>query len=852
MASSRILGPDGQPFELDALHEEVSAPSTTGIRQVWHGSVANNLTPQRLARILSAAADGDAHQYLTLAEEMEERDMHYASVLGTRKLAIVGLQVRVDSASDDKEDIRRADAVRELIDAAEFSELCSHLVDALGKGYAVSEIVWDRSGKEWMPKYHDRDPRFFNYDRATGRELRLLDEQDAFNGLPLGPFKFIVHQPRIRSGLPIRGGLARLAAPSYMCKSWSWKDWMAFADIFGLPMRIGRYGPNTTEPDIRKLINAIANLGSDAAAAIPDSVKIEFQQAAQVGGAGDFFEKLVTFWDKQVSKGVLGQTMTADDGASLSQARVHNDVRMDLLEADARTLSNTLNRHLVHPFVSLNFGQDRKFPKLTIVTPEVDNTAALVDAVNKLVPLGLRVEQSVMRDKLNIPDPAEGGELLAQPVTALPVPPAGVDIDPAEPAVAAVAGDVQSAALNGAQVTALRELLNAAARKEIPLETARAMIAASFPTLTEVQIGQMVDPLRNFELPEPVAPPAPALNVETLASAIRRAMNNEPAPAPADPIYLGVEVLARAVDPMVQTWVDVMREQAEQAGSFDAFVAWLDERAPQVLSTELATRQIAQGMAVVNLAARADIQRQLEEEIGGGMAESLNAEQAGGGIINRGWQPAAEYFLRKINVPTARWDDLWQEQHARAFSVAGAMRADLLADLRAAVAEAVEGGGSYDQFHQRFEEIVARRGWTGWTGEGTEAGRAWRTRTIYQTNLSTAQAAGRYTQMTDPATLEHMPYWQYRHNTVNNPRAAHKAWDGLVLRWDDPWWNEHYPPNDWGCNCDVRPVSDRMLRRMGKAGPDRAPEPGPGDPPPEWAYHVGRAPGAGAAGRGGP
>lgn len=88
---------------------------------------------------------------------------------------------------------------------------------------------------------------------------------------------------------------------------------LAFADIFGLPMRVGRYGPNASQGDIDKLIYAIANLGSDAAAAVPDSVKIEFQQAAQVGGAGDFFDKLVTFWDKQVSKGVIGQTMTADD-----------------------------------------------------------------------------------------------------------------------------------------------------------------------------------------------------------------------------------------------------------------------------------------------------------------------------------------------------------------------------------------------------------------------------------------------------------------------------------------------------------------------------------------------------------
>lgn len=417
MKTSRILGPDGQPIQLDALTEELSAPSLTGIRQVWHGSVASNLTPHRLSNILTAAAQGDAHDYLTLAEEMEERDMHYASVLGTRKLALVGLDVRVESVTDTAEDVRRADAVREIVDTAEFGELIAHLVDALGKGYAVAEILWDRSGRTWWPTFAERDPRFFRFDRDTGQELRLLDEANTSDGLPLPPFKFIAHRPRIRSGLPIRGGLARLAAPAYMCKAWTWRDWMAFADIYGLPMRVGQYGPSATKDDIGKLMAAVANLGSDAAAVMPESVNIQFEQAANVAGAGDFFDKLAAFWDKQISKGVLGQTMTADDGASLSQAQVHQIVRLDIMTADARALSNTLQRELVKPFLDLNHGPG-SYPRISVVVPKPDNTSALVDALQKLVPLGLSVEQSVVRDKLGIPDPDAGADVLKTPAMA--------------------------------------------------------------------------------------------------------------------------------------------------------------------------------------------------------------------------------------------------------------------------------------------------------------------------------------------------------------------------------------------------------------------------------------------------
>ena len=420
---SRIVGPDGEPIQYEVLEEEISAGGITGIRQIWHGSVASNLTPQRLASILSSAVDGDARDYLTLAEEMEEKDLHYASVLSTRKLALSGLTIRVDAFSDDAGDVKIADAVRELVAEPMFYDAVFDLTDALGKAYSVCEIIWDRSSKPWRPiRLVHRDPRFFQFDRETGQELRLLDDVDPSNGIPMAPFKFIVHRPKIRSGLPIRGGLARLAAPGFMCKAWSWKDWMAFADVFGMPMRVGTYGPNAKEADIRKLMSAVANLGTDAAAVISESTKITFEAAPNTAGAADFFEKLATWWDKQISKGVLGQTMTADDGSSLSQAKVHNDVRLDLLQADARALSATLNRDLVRPFVDLNFAGGR-YPTLVVVVPEPEDTKALIDAVTRLVPMGLRVEESVMRDKLGIPDPAEGKGvvLLAAPKQEAPV-----------------------------------------------------------------------------------------------------------------------------------------------------------------------------------------------------------------------------------------------------------------------------------------------------------------------------------------------------------------------------------------------------------------------------------------------
>ncbi len=91
--------------------------------------------------------------------------------------------------------------------------------------------------------------------------------------------------------------------------------------------------------------------------------------------------------------------------------------------------------------------------------------------------------------------------------------------------------------------------------------------------------------------------------------------------------------------------------------------------------------------------------------------------------VNYGSLPFAEAlaFLRgKLNLPTERWDDLTGAAHDRAFVVAGAMQADLLMDLRAAVEKAIEQGTTLETFRQDFKKIVADRGWTGWTGEGSK------------------------------------------------------------------------------------------------------------------------------------
>jgi hypothetical protein len=176
------------------------------------------------------------------------------------------------------------------------------------------------------------------------------------------------------------------------------------------------------------------------------------------------------------------------------------------------------------------------------------------------------------------------------------------------------------------------------------------------------------------------------------------------------------------------------------------------------------------------------------------------------------------FFRRKLGnqLPTNAWTDIWNEAHDHAFVVAGANRADLLSDLAGAVDKAISKGATLEEFRRDFDGIVARHGWD------YKGGRNWRTRVIYETNLRTSYAAGRWEQL--QSVKKTRPYWIYEHSdAVQHPRPLHKAWDGLVLHADDPWWRTHYPPNGWGCQCTVHALNARDLARLGKSGPDTAP-----------------------------
>ena len=174
------------------------------------------------------------------------------------------------------------------------------------------------------------------------------------------------------------------------------------------------------------------------------------------------------------------------------------------------------------------------------------------------------------------------------------------------------------------------------------------------------------------------------------------------------------------------------------------------------------------------------------------------------------FQEQIAFFRKKLNLPTSAWTDVYTREHDWAFVVAGADRDEIVSAFRGAIDKAIAGGATLEEFRKDFDAIVEQYGWD------YQGGRNWRSRVIYETNLRTSYAAGRYEQLQQLKRLR--PFWRYCHSdAVVHPRPLHLKWNNTVLPADDPWWSTHFGPNGWGCQCYVEGLNARDVKRLGLA-----------------------------------
>jgi len=396
-----------------ALRPPMREIGVSGVRGRYPGYPSQGLTPEALSAIFRQADLGMIEHQVELFEEMEEKDAHLVSVLQSRKLAVAGLEWEViPSGGDDGQIVSFVRDTLNRIEALDDALLV--LLDAIGKGFSVAEIIWEISPRDSMvrPARLLRRPQamftFQSRDGVATDTPRLITDAEPVYGVALVPDKFIVHVSRPRACSVARAGVLRPCAWMYLFKNYTLKDWLIFNERFAQPMRVGKYSPGATEQDRRALHEAVMNMGSDAAAVISESTAVEILEAAGKGSSAELYESLASYCDRAMSKAVLGQTLTTEQsGGTYATARVHQGVRQDILEADSINLSRTLTQQLIAPIVRFNVGPEAPVPRIRFMHESGIDLGELAKTYATLASMGVSIPDSHIRERFGIPKPAE-------------------------------------------------------------------------------------------------------------------------------------------------------------------------------------------------------------------------------------------------------------------------------------------------------------------------------------------------------------------------------------------------------------------------------------------------------------
>lgn len=171
------------------------------------------------------------------------------------------------------------------------------------------------------------------------------------------------------------------------------------------------------------------------------------------------------------------------------------------------------------------------------------------------------------------------------------------------------------------------------------------------------------------------------------------------------------------------------------------------------------------------------------------------------------------FLQRKKLKPTDHWTDLWHGEHARYFTVARSVYADIVNDVYGEVVKAIAEGSTLKTFQDRLTPVLQAKGWWGRAEDGVQLGSPRRLRTIYDTNLRTSYAAARWERI--QRRKKSRPYLRYVCVLDEKTRAEHRRWHNLILPVDDPFWSTHYPPNGWHCRCMVQQISKEDIDANG-------------------------------------
>lgn len=394
--------------ELQAGSARSAAGTTLNYRAV------TTLDPRRLARAFMAADQGHITEQSALFEMIEEGDTHVFSELSKRRRAVTGLGWQLTQPKDaSQSELNRTVELQDMVRGIpRFEDAHYDLTDAIGKGFTSLEIEW-RTGSTWTPAaLHFVPQRQFQINTKTGALMLLKSTGQAE---ALREWCWVVHEHRAKSGYLEQAALFRVLAWAYAYKSFNTQDMQRFLEVYGLPLRLGKYPDGIGDKAKAELLKAVRRIGHDGAGIVAKSMQIDFVQAQKTGEVADFLSA-IGYWERKQSIAILGGTLTSQaDGKSSTNAlgEVHEKGRREIMLHDVKQLAPTISQQLVRPMALINrmFAEGR-IPQFTYLTEETVDQSKMADVLTKAVRLGLEIDVDEGHKLLQLPRAKEGSKLL--------------------------------------------------------------------------------------------------------------------------------------------------------------------------------------------------------------------------------------------------------------------------------------------------------------------------------------------------------------------------------------------------------------------------------------------------------
>ena len=298
---------------------------------------------------------------LALYDEIE-RDTHAWAVLQKRKKTLVAREWEVEAGGEDQIDIDAADFVRAQLNRIAFDRMSEDLLDATLKGFAISEVIWERDAQHIIPKrVISHDQRRFVFD--TDWRPRLLTMSNMTDGEELPPRKFIVHRHGVKGNNPYGLGLGTRLFWPVLFKREGITYWLTFLEKFASPTVISEI-PFGLPDDVQSaLLQTLEGIVQSTAATVPIGTMPKYLEASRSGSVS--YEDWCKYWDKQLSVATLGETLTTDigDNGSKAASQTHAEILELLVDADGDLLADTLQATLLTWMIEYNFA-GAKVPKV--------------------------------------------------------------------------------------------------------------------------------------------------------------------------------------------------------------------------------------------------------------------------------------------------------------------------------------------------------------------------------------------------------------------------------------------------------------------------------------------------------